>query len=117
MKKNLYVFGFCFTIFLSITLNNYFWYTIGRSGTWIDNGVTILFAFLFISIYITYSHYKHQYYERSTALKLALWFGTPTILLIIMSLVSEFEGLRFEHYFTMGMFLLTLNYALAAVAK
>lgn len=53
MKKYYYLFGFFGSVVLLIALNNNFWYTIGRLGHWMDNGVSILFIYLLISIWIT----------------------------------------------------------------
>jgi hypothetical protein len=117
MNKIYYLFGYYVNILLLIALNNYFWFTIGKYGTWIDNGVSLLFIFLIISLFITRTQYKNQYIEKSTSLKLALWFGVPTLLLLIMSIISDFETIRFEHYFTVGMLVLMLNYVIATVTK
>jgi hypothetical protein len=117
MRKYYFLVGYCVNILLLISLNNYFWFTIGKSGRWIDNGVSLLFLFLIISLFITRSQYKNQYFEKSTSLKLALWFGVPTILLLIMSFMSDLDTIRFEHYFTAGMLVLMLNYLFATFAK
>jgi len=117
MRKYYFLVGYYVNIFLLISLNNYFWFTIGKSGRWIDNGVSLLFLFLIISLFITRSQYKNQYFEKSTSLKLALWFSVPTILLLIMSFMSDLDTIRFEHYFTAGMLVLMLNYLFATVTK
>lgn len=117
VKKNTYIIGYVGTIVLLIALNNNFWYTIGKIGHWMDNGVSLLFIYLLISIWITRSQYKNGYFERKNAFKTALWFGIPAIALLIMTIISGFDILSFGFYFMGALFLLAINYVIAGLLK
>ncbi|MDG0889545.1 hypothetical protein [Paracholeplasma manati] len=117
MKKYIYLFGYIFTIVLLFALNNLFWFTIGKQGQWIDNGISILFIFLFISVGITRSQYKDGYFERKNAFKTALWFGVPAILFLVMAAMNGFEVIDFGYVFMGSLFVLSLNYWIAGFLK
>ncbi len=117
MKKYVYLFGFYGSIGLLIALNNNFWYTIGKIGHWMDNGVSILFIYLLISVWITKSQYKDGYFERKNAFKTSLWFGVAAITLLIMTIISGFDFLSFSFYFMGALFLLAINYLIAGLIK
>lgn len=117
VKKYIYFFGYIFTIVLLFVLNNLFWFTIGKQGQWIDNGISILFIFLFISVGITRSQYKDGYFERQNAFKTALWFGVPAILLLVMAAMSGFEVIDFGYVFMASLFVLSINYWIAGLLK
>lgn len=117
MKKYYYQFGFYGSVVLLIALNNNFWYTIGKIGHWMDNGVSILFIYLLISILITRSQYKDGYFERKNAFKTSLWFGIPAITLLIMTIISGFDILSFSFYFMGALFLLAINYLIVGLHR
>jgi hypothetical protein len=117
MKKYFYLIGFYGSVVLLIALNNNFWFTIGKIGHWMDNGVSILFIYLLISVWITRTQYKDAYFERKNAFKTALWFGLPATLLLVMSFISGFDSLSFSFYFTLGLFILAINYLIAGLLK
>lgn len=117
MIKQLSKIGYIGSILMLVTLNNYFWFTIGRLGEWIDNGISLLFLYLIVMTYFTRSYDEQGYFERSYSLKLALGFAIPSSLLVVMSFMTGFDEIRFEHYFTVGLLLLTFNYVLATMIK
>jgi hypothetical protein len=117
MKKNFYLAGYMGTIVLLFALNNHFWFTIGKVGHWMDNGISILFIYLFISVWITRSQYKDGYFERKNAINTALWFGIPAIVLFFMTIMSGFDIISFGFYFMGGLWILSMNYWIVGLLK
>jgi len=117
MKKRLFQYGYYGTVLLLIALNNNFWYTIGKYGNWVDNGVSLLFIFMIISCLITRNAHLSAYYERKSAYGISLLFGVPFVLLFSMWWMSAYDMQSFGIYFTVSLGILAMNYLVAGLLK
>ena len=124
-RKTFFLIGYVMSIIIFIIFYSYFWYTLGKYPTMInDIGTAIIMMIYFvILIVVAYSQYRSSYHELRNALVSISLYAIPLFFVIIMVLFSGgfttmfIEENEFALFFGGVFGLNLLNYVLSTFAK
>ncbi len=114
MRKKLFNIGFWVSLGLLIAFYSYFWYSYGYNKGDIDFLGAIIII-IYVGIITLMAYYDRYYYERKSALKIALFYGFPLLLLYLFWLLVGFEITKISVYFIYTFLFLILNYLVASL--